>query len=111
MEVNGEQVGTVDLPSYPALGTVATTTENSVIVKIVNFGSAAEPVLITLDCDVEPDYSVALLTGNAEDENRIDAPQNVRDVLLQASGASRSFVYDAPGLSVSILTLRISGGE
>ena len=111
MEVNGEQVGTVDIPSYPALGTVATTTENSVIVKIVNFGSAAEPVLITLDCDVEPDYSVALLTGNAEDENRIDAPENVRDVLLQASGASRSFVYDAPGLSVSILTLRISGGK
>jgi hypothetical protein len=62
-------------------------------------------VELTLDCDVQPDYSVGLLTGNATDENSLDAPENVHDVLLQAHGASRSFVYDAPALSVSILTL------
>ena len=106
LEVNGETIDTVELPSYPSMGTVATDTEDSVIVKIVNFGDAAEPVTITLDCDVEPDYTAALLTGNAEDENSIECPENVRDILLQASGASRSFTYTAPALSVNILTLR-----
>ena len=33
------------------------------------------------------------------------SPENVRDMLLQASGASRSFVYEAPAMSVNILTL------
>lgn len=106
LEVNGEAIDTVELPSYPAAGTVATDTEDSVIIKIVNFGDREDPVIITLDCDVAPDYTVALLTGNATDENSIESPENVHDILLQASGASRSFTYIAPALSVSVLTLR-----
>ena len=105
LEVNGSTVGTVELASYPAMGTVVTDSEDTVTVKIVNFSDRPEPVELTLDCDVQPDYSVGLLTGNATDENSLDAPENVHDVLLQAHGASRSFVYDAPALSVSILTL------
>ena len=106
LEVNGKTIDTAELPSYPAAGTVATDTEDSVIIKIVNFGDREDPVMITLDCDVAPDYTVALLTGNATDENSIEKPENVRDVLLQASGAARSFTYTAPALSVSVLTLR-----
>ena len=105
LEVNGSTVDTVELASYPAMGTVVTDSEDTVTVKIVNFSDSPEPVELTLDCDVQPDYSVGLLTGNATDENSLDAPENVHDVLLQAHGASRSFVYDAPALSVSILTL------
>ena len=75
------------------------------IVKVVNFSDEREPVAISLDCDVKPDYTVGLLTANATDENSLEAPENVHDVLLQASGASRSFVYEAPALSVNVLTL------
>ena len=105
LEVNGEAVDTVELPSYPAMGTVATEDNGHVFVKIVNFADSAEPVEITLDCDVEENYTVGLLTGNATDENSIEKPENVHDVTLQASGASRAFTYEAPALSVNILTL------
>ena len=60
---------------------------------------------ITLDCDVKPDYTVGLLTGEATAENSLAAPENVHDVTLHASGASRSFIYEAPALSVNILKL------
>ena len=106
LEVNGETVDTVDFPSYPAMGTVATADEKQVILKIVNFGDSDEPVEIALDCDVEPDYTVGLLTGKAADENSLDDPEHVHDVQFQASGASRSFTYTAPALSVNILTMK-----
>ena len=105
LEVNGETVGTEELPSYPAMGTVATDTEDRVILKIVNFSDREDAVEITLDCGVEPDYTVGLLTGGAEDENSLEDPEHVRDVLLRYSGASRRFTYTAPALSVNILTL------
>ena len=106
LEVNGEEIGAEELPSYPAMGTVATDAEDSVILKIVNFSDREEPVEITLDCDVEPDYTAGLLTGNATDENSLEDPEHVHDVLLRLSGASRSFTYAAPALSVNILTLK-----
>ena len=111
LSVNGEDIDTVELPSYPAAGTVATDTDDSVIVKIVNFGNNEEPVALSLDCDVEPDYTVALLTGNATDENSMESPENIHDILLRASGASRSFTHTVPALSVSILTLRKAGKQ
>ena len=106
LEVNGTEIETVALPSYPAVGMVATDTEDSVIVKIVNFGDREEPVAVSLDCDVKPEYTVAMLTGNATDENSLECPENVHDVLLHASGAARSFVCKVPALSVNILSLR-----
>jgi alpha-L-arabinofuranosidase len=110
LEVNGETVDTVELPSYPAMGTVATDTDDTLILKIVNFSDKNEPVEITLDCDVESEYTVGLLTGKATDENSLDSPEHVHDVLLQASGAGRFFAYDAPALSVSVLTLVKTSG-
>ncbi len=105
LEVNGETIDTAELPAYPAMGTVATDDDEQVIVKIVNFAESTEPVEITLDCDVEEDYSVDLLTGNATDENSIEKPENVHDVSFRTSGASRAFTYEAPALSVNILKL------
>ena len=105
LEVNGETIDTVELPAYPAMGTVATDTDRQVFVKIVNFADQAEPVEITLDCDVEADYTAGLLTGKAEDENSLDSPEHVHDTLLHLTGASRTFIYEAPALSVNILRL------
>ena len=87
------------------MGTVATETDEQVFVKIVNFSDAAESVEVALDCDVEPDYTVGLLTGNATDENSIETPEKVHDVTICASGASGTFTYLAPALSVNILKL------
>lgn len=111
LEVNGAELDTVELPSYPAMGTVATDTDDKVIIKIVNFSDRAEPAEITLDCEVEADYTVGLLTGGATDENSLENPENVHDVLLQATGASRVFVYETPALSVNILTLTKNRGR
>lgn len=106
LEVNGATAGTVELPGYPAMGTVATVTDEEVIVKIVNFADEKEPVEITLDCGVKPDYTVGLLTGGAEDENSLENPEKVKDRLIRATGAARRFVYEAPALSVNVLTLK-----
>ena len=105
LEINGEILDTAELPSYPAMATVATDDDEHVYVKIVNFDDRAEPVEISLDCSVEEDYTVGLLTGEATDENSIDNPENVHDVTIQFSGASRTFTYEAPPLSVNILKL------
>ena len=105
MEVNGEIIDTAELPVYPAMGTVATVTAEEVFVKIVNFSENAEPVEITLDCGVEPEYTVGLLTGDAEAENSLEDPEHVHDVTLHLSGASSCFTYTAPPLSVNILKL------
>ena len=106
LEINGEIIDTVELPYYPAMGSVVTDTDEEVIIKIVNFADDAESVGITLDCDVESAYTVNLMTGNATDENSLEAPENVSDKLVRADGASRSFVYEAPALSVSALRLK-----
>ena len=106
LEINGETIDTVEMPSYPAMGSVVTDTEDTVIIKIVNFDDIKEPVEISLDCEVESDYTVSLLTGEATDENSIDSPENVRDTNFQATGASRSFTYEAPPLSVNVLNLK-----
>lgn len=106
LEINGEKVDTVELPYYPAMGTVVTDTETEVIVKIVNFSDEKEDVEITLDCDVEPEYTVNYLKGNATDENSLDAPDNVHDEFIQLNGAAKCFTYEAPALSVNALRLK-----
>ncbi len=106
MEINGETVDTAELPSYPAMGSVATDSEDEVIIKIVNFAPEPDPVRIQLDCDVEESYTVGLLTGEAEAENSLEKPEYVHDVTLQAAGAAPEFVYEAPALSVNVLTLK-----
>ena len=72
---------------------------------VSSFSDDAEPVEIELDCDVKPDYTVDLLTGNATAENSLEFPDNVHDISVRSTGASRSFVYQAPALSVNILKL------
>ncbi|MDO5434811.1 MAG: alpha-L-arabinofuranosidase C-terminal domain-containing protein [Clostridia bacterium] len=105
MEVNGTEIGSAQLPVYPAMGFAATDTDDRVIVKIVNFDDVPEPVEITLDRDVEPDYEVQRMTGGAEDENSLDRPEYVHDEVIALTGASRGFTYVAPALSVNVLLL------
>lgn len=104
--LNNELIDTVELPTYPALGSVVTDSDDEVIIKIVNFADTEDDVAITLDCEVESQYHVGLLTADAEAENSIEQPVNVQDQELTLDGADRHFVYHAPALSVNVLTLR-----
>ena len=94
------------LPTFPTLGAVAPTDEDTVILKLVNMADAAEPVEITLDCPVESDYTVELLAGAPEDRNTLAEPEKVSAKVLARTGAAQAFTYEAPASSVSVLLLK-----
>ncbi len=104
--LNDELIDVVELPHYQSMCSVVTDTDEEIIIKAVNFSEEADDIEITLDCDVASDYTVALLTGEAEDENSLEDPENVHDVLIAKTGAARIFIYQAPALSVNVLRLK-----
>ncbi len=104
--LNGELVEQAQLPTFPTLGAVATTTDDTVIVKIVNMANTAEPVEIALDCDVESAYRTELLAGNPDDRNTMEEPCKVATKTVDLTGAARNFTYEAPASSVSVLLLK-----
>ena len=67
------------LPSFAALNTVVTDTEEEVIVKLVNMGEEEENIAINLDCEVESEYCAYVLTGEKLAENSFEKPEHVRD--------------------------------
>lgn len=104
--LNDELIDVVKLPHYQSMCSVVTDTDDKVIIKVVNFDEREDDIEINLDCDVESAYTVGLLTGEPEDENYIDNPENVHDILVEKTGAARSFTYKAPAMSVNIITLK-----
>ena len=105
--LDNEELVRVTLPNYPSMTGVATATDDEVIVKIVNFSEDPDDVVISLDADVEDSYTVDRFFGEATAENTLDDPEHVSDERLTLSGASREFVYRAPGMSVNALQLRL----
>ena len=106
--LNGELIQTVELPNYPSMCSVCTDSDEEVIVKIVNFSENEDNVQITLDCDVESEYRVEYLTGEADAENTLVDPEYVRDRQENRMGAGREFVFHAAPLSVNVLILKKS---
>lgn len=104
--IDGALVVQAKLPSYPSVEAVADTDDEHVIVKIVNFTELEEDITIDLDIDVQSDYTVKLLTGEALAENHITDPEHVKDVEFTAQGAAKQFVYKAPANSLSVLILQ-----
>ena len=76
------------------------------IIKAVNLLGQPDPVAISLDCDVESDYELTLLTGRKEDYNSFEETEKVHDITLRKQGAGREFIYEAPAYSVSVLKLQ-----
>ena len=72
----------------------------------VNFAGDVDPVSITLDCQVQGDYTVTLLSGEKGDENSFEEPEKVKNITVNMHGASSEFVYEAPPYSVSALRLK-----
>lgn len=103
--LNDELIQTVELPHYQSACSVVTDNDTEVIIKYVNFAEQEDTVEISLDCDIEPDYTVERLSGKAEDENSLVYPDKVHDETLSMTGASRNFTYTAPPMSVNVLIL------
>ena len=85
---------------------VVTDTKDEIIIKAVNFAGDVDPVSITLDCQVQSDYTVTLLSGEKGDENSFEEPEKVKNITVNMHGASSEFVYEAPAYSVSVLRLK-----
>ena len=104
--LDGNELIRTALPHYPSMSSVATGGDGKIIVKIVNFSEEPDDVTVTLDRDVAGEYTVERFSGAADAENTIECPDAVADERLTLSGASREFVYRAPGISVNALILQ-----
>ena len=65
--VDGELQKEISIPYGPAFVSVVTDTKDEIIIKAVNFAGDVDPVSITLDCQVQGDYTVTLLSGEKGD--------------------------------------------
>lgn len=104
--VDGELQKEISIPYGPAFVSVVTDTKDEIIIKAVNFAGDVDPVSITLDCQVQSDYTVTLLSGEKGDENSFEEPEKVKTITVNMHGASSEFVYEAPPYSVSALRLK-----
>lgn len=104
--VDGELQKEISIPYGPAFVSVVTDTKDEIIIKAVNFTGDVDPVSITLDCQVQSDYTVTLLSGEKGDENSFEEPEKVKNITVNMHGASSEFVYEAPPYSVSALRLK-----
>ncbi len=103
--LNGACIHEAAVPSFPSMASVATDSEEEVIVKIVNLSPETDEVELLLDCEVKDAYEAVVLTGEKDAENSFENPLQVHDVTVRYEGASEHFVYPAPAHSVSVLRL------
>lgn len=103
--VNDEMIQEVEVPHFPAMASVVSDTEREIIIKIVNIASAEDDIHISLDCEVESEYKVNILTGSKYDENSLEAPTKVHDQEVQLSGAAKDFIYHASEYSINVIHL------
>lgn len=104
--IDGELQKEVEIPYGPAFASVVTDTQDEVIIKAVNFTDKVDQIMITLDCEVQNDYTVTLLTGEKDAENSFEETEKVKDITLNMHGAASEFVYEAPAYSVNVLRLK-----
>lgn len=104
--LDGELQKEIAVPSSPSFASVTCDTEEEVIIKAVNLSSEPDAVQISLDCEVESEYTVTVLTGEKDAGNSFEEPEKVHDVTLTKQGASAEFCYEAPRYSVNVLRLK-----
>ncbi len=104
--INGEPVQEASVPNFPSMASVVCDTSDEVIIKIVNMAPNLDDIDINLDCEVESEYRLELLTGGKYDENTIENPTKVQDIEVKLYGSSSSFTYCAPAHSLNIIHLK-----
>ncbi|MCH4192803.1 MAG: alpha-L-arabinofuranosidase [Butyrivibrio sp.] len=103
--LNGELIHTVDIPKFPTLFAVAETSQEDIILKIVNLSAVADPVRIRCDCEIAHMYETICVKGEKEGENTFEFPEHIADVNCLVSGAAKEFVFEAPPFSANVLIL------
>ena len=103
--LNGKLVQSKRHTLHDTLYTVATQDEEKVILKLIKVGETAD-VRITLDCEVEPDYTVQTLSAPLDAVNSFENMENVSVKTRECSGASSDFVFRAEENSVNVLTFK-----
>lgn len=105
--LNGELIQSGSAPAVPSISAVATTGEEEIILKIVNFTDNADPVQIILDCQVQSDFEVEMLTHADPDKgNSFEEPEAVKIIRSTRSDAAQEFTYRAPAWSFSVLKIK-----
>lgn len=105
--LNGKLVHQAQLPSFPAVSALTTVDGDDVLIKIINITDKPDAVTISLDCQVEDGYTVECIAGDDPDMmNSFEQPEAVSAVMTEMSGASSSFVHQAPAYSLSVLRLK-----
>lgn len=88
--VDGELQKEISIPYGPAFVSVVTDTKDEIIIKAVNFAGDVDPVSITLDCQVQSDYTVTLLSGEKGDENSFEEPEKVKNITVNMHALPQS---------------------
>ncbi len=80
--------------------------DKEIIVKIANIANEEKPVDISLNTQVEEDYTAGVISGKPSDKNNLENPHEVTEHWHDLKGASSSFTYMAPPCSVNVLRLK-----
>ncbi len=100
------EIMTAELPHYDGIQSVVTVDGDDVYIKVANIADSAREVGISLDCDVESNYTAYVISGDPTDKNTMEEPEKVVERSVELDGACRDFTHTVPACSVSVLRLR-----
>ena len=104
--VNGQPVQKKTLEVHPAIYSVATADGDTVILKLIHAGADSVDVEIDLDCDICAEVGLQVLSGELDEVNSFDFPNNIAPKYSTLDCGARTFTYTVPGNSVNILTMK-----
>jgi alpha-L-arabinofuranosidase len=78
-----------------------------IILKIVNSGKVLKPVEIDLSGfgKIPADAKLEILTGDGDDENSFENPQNITP-LISTIKIGKRFAYSAPPMSMTVIRIK-----
>ena len=106
--LNGRLVQSREHALHDTVYAVATSDGDEVILKLIRVGEECD-VMVQLDCEVDPDYTVQTLSAPLDAVNSFENKDNVSVRTSQRSGASSEFIFRAEKNSVNVLRLRKRG--
>lgn len=104
--INNRLVQQKVLSLHPAVYSVATAEEDTIILKLIHVGTEAGDVAIELDCDICPEIELEVLSGGLDEVNSFENMNNIVPRRSRLTCGTRVFQYTAPGSSISILKMR-----
>ncbi len=103
--LNGKLVQSAQVAAYPLVKELVSEDDQYLYVKVVNYSTLPDKLTIRLDCQIEPIYTVQVLTGNLQDQNSLEEPLKVAPVTYTYTNGASQFTYPAPAGSFNVLKL------